>query len=85
MLKIVWSQTAQKDMARLERGVAKRIVEKIEAASQNPGHFFERLTGLEEAKLRVGDYRVIARLLRGGEVIIIERVGHRKGIYKEFD
>ena len=72
-------------MARLEMRVAKRVVEKIESAAQNPSHFFERLSGLEEAKLRVGDYRVIAQLLRGGEAIAIERVGHRKKIYKEFD
>ena len=85
MPKIIWSQTAQKDMALLERTVAKRIVKKIEVASKNPGHFFERLTGLEEAKLRVGDYRVIAQLLQSGEVIIVERVGHRKRIYKKLD
>jgi mRNA-degrading endonuclease RelE of RelBE toxin-antitoxin system len=55
------------------------------AKSGNPTAFFERLTGLEEAKLRIGDYRVIAQLLQGGEIIIIERVGHRKKIYKKLD
>ena len=83
MAAIVWSQTAIKDIARLEKGIAKRIVSKIETAATNPNHFFERLTGIEELKLRVGDYRVIAQILGGGESIIIERIGHRKNIYKE--
>ncbi|MFH1750980.1 MAG: type II toxin-antitoxin system RelE/ParE family toxin [Candidatus Micrarchaeota archaeon] len=85
MAKIMWSQTAVRDMAQLEKGIARRIIAKIEAAAQNPNHFFEKLTGIDEVKLRVGDYRVIAQLLRGGEAIIIERVGHRKKIYKGLD
>jgi len=85
MPKIIWSQTASKDMARLEKGVAARIIEKIETASKNTDHYFRRLAGFEEAKLRVGEYRVLARLLCGGEIIIIERVGHRKKIYKNID
>jgi len=85
MPKIVWSQTSLKDMSQLEKGIARRIIAKIEAAAQNPNHFFEKLTGIDEVKLRVGDYRVIAQLLRGGEAIIIERIGHRKNIYKGLD
>lgn len=69
----------------MEKGIARRIIAKIEAAAQNPNHFFEKLTGIDEVKLRVGDYRVIAQLLRGGEAIIIERIGHRKNIYKGLD
>jgi len=44
----------------------------------NPFHYFERLAGRNEYKLRVGDYRVIAEI---GDNIHIILIGHRKNVY----
>lgn len=82
MPEILWSRTAQEDILKLDKAVAKRIVEKIEAASKNQDHYFEQLSNARERKLRIGDYRVIVQLFRGGKTILIERIGHRKNIYK---
>ncbi|MFH0971768.1 MAG: type II toxin-antitoxin system RelE/ParE family toxin [Candidatus Micrarchaeota archaeon] len=81
--KIVWSQTAMKDISGLERAIARRIAAKLEAASNDPHRFFEKLSGVDEGKLRIGDYRVIAQLIADAGAIIVERVGHRKNIYKK--
>jgi mRNA interferase RelE/StbE len=47
-----------------------------------PHHFFERLVGRKDYKLRIGDYRVIADINDSSEGIEIALIGHRKKIYK---
>ena len=66
----------------LPKDLRKRIFEKMAAAKENPRHFFERLEGRKDYRLRVGDYRVIADIdpsLRRIEVTFID---HRKRVYK---
>jgi mRNA-degrading endonuclease RelE of RelBE toxin-antitoxin system len=49
-----------KSLEKLEKITRKRIFEKISSTKESPFHYFERLTGRDEYKLRVGDYRIIA-------------------------
>ena len=80
--KLAWSIDAADFMGRVERPVAERIAAKLESVLENPSRHFSRLSGAEEWKLRVGDHRVIALLLHSERVVFVERVGHRKNIYK---
>ena len=64
-----------------EKKVKKRIFFKLQEAKQNPHHFFERLEGRLDYKLRVGDYRVIADII--GKKIMVTCIGHRRNIYKK--
>jgi len=50
-------------------------------AAERPEHFFRRLAGAADYKLRVGDYRVLAALDQKARTILVERVGHRSDIY----
>ena len=68
----------------LEKKTSKRIMEKILAASQDPYHFFDRLTGSDGFKLRVGDYRVIADIDESKKEIFILIIAHRKNIYRKW-
>jgi mRNA interferase RelE/StbE len=43
--------------------------------------FFEKLVEAKGFKLRIGDYRVVADIIREKDAIIILKVGHRKNIY----
>lgn len=60
---VVWSLTAKKDLDKLPRAIAQRIVAKIHqhAKSSNPIAFAKRLAGSFAGyyRFRVGDYRVI--------------------------
>ncbi len=56
----------------------------MEAASGNPHANFERLSGHQEYKIRIGQYRAICLLLESSQTIYIEQVGHRKNVYKKF-
>ena len=65
----------------LPKEIKERIFKKIISSKENPIHFFERLSGRNEYKLRVGDYRVIAEIDSGQKKIQIILVGHRKNVY----
>jgi len=79
---IVYKKSVQRDIKKLSKPEAKRILDHIERElikqpESNPvlkGQF----TGLR--KYRVGDYRVIYALL--GLDILILRIGNRKDVYK---
>ncbi|MBI4148549.1 type II toxin-antitoxin system RelE/ParE family toxin [Candidatus Woesearchaeota archaeon] len=76
-----WSDNAYKELKRLPVFIQRVIVKKIDEASLNPAHFFTKLVGRPEYKLRVGDYRVITRIEHGQLIILVVDVGHRKNIY----
>jgi len=82
MFKIIFSEEALRQLRKLDNKTAGRIIEKIEETSKNPGHYFSRLTGREEYKLRIGDFRVIANMTQNEKIIFIRSLGHRKKIYK---
>ncbi|VVC02761.1 ParE toxin of type II toxin-antitoxin system, parDE [Candidatus Burarchaeum australiense] len=80
--KIDWSLHATEGFVKLERKVQERIMAKLEEAAENPKHYFSKLTGCEEHKLRIGDYRLVALVLHSQERIVVEKIGHRRNIYK---
>ena len=61
----------------------KRIYNKIISTKENPFHYFERLEGRKDYKLRVGDYRVIADIDVDSKKIGVTVIGHRKNIYRK--
>lgn len=75
-----WTDQAVRDLSSLDPPVA-RIVAKVDQASSRPEHYFHRLRGSDDYKLRVGHYRVLAALDHSTKTIFVERVGHRSGIY----
>ena len=83
MFKVVFSQEAVYQLKKLDNRNASRIIEKIRKTSKNPLHYFKRLSGREEYKLRVGDYRIIANIMQNEKTIFIRSLGHRKEIYKK--
>jgi len=83
--KVEFSEEALSQLKKLDNQTAGRILEKIISSAEDPTHFFERLAGRDEYKLRVGDYRVIARIMQNDKSILVMSVGHRKNIYKKQD
>lgn len=79
---LAFSDEALNNLKKLENSTAKRILDKIEESGKNPSHFFERLAGREDYKLRVGDYRILAKILQNEERIFVFSIEHRKKVYK---
>ena len=80
---VTWSELAGRQMLALDRQELERIASKVEAAADTPEHYFKRLAGFEESRLRVGDYRIIAHVNHGEKHILVESIGHRSSVYKK--
>ena len=72
---------ALRDLGRLDRQVARRVVSKLEEATGDPHRFFSRIVGSDDYKLRVGDYRVLAGLVPETKTILVKRIDHRSQIH----
>jgi len=79
---LIFSEEAESQLKKLDNPTAKRILDKIVEAAENPNHFFERLAGREDYKLRAGDWRVLARILHKEKSVFVISIGHRKNVYE---
>ena len=77
---------ARRQLEQTDRAVARRIAARLHWLTENAPELrhlplrFE-LEGLY--KLRVGDWRVIYRLLKEERVVLVVRLGHRSEVYDE--
>lgn len=83
MYEIIFDEKAIEFLNKVPKELKERIFNKITSTKENPFHFFEKLTGRKDYKLRVGDYRVIADINKKDKKIEITIIGHRKNIYKK--
>jgi len=81
--KIVYKKSVFRDLKKISKVEAGRILDQIEETLQKNPESFPMLTGKFAGfrKFRVGDNRVVYILM--GEDIIILRNGHRKDVYKK--
>ena len=81
MYEVIFDPEAIDTLNKLQKPEKERIYNKIISAKGNPFHFFERLSGRSDYKLRVGDYRVIADIDAHKKLIQVTVVGHRRNVY----
>ena len=71
-------------LARLPSAVQTLVLEKIAAVGLQLDRFpHYRMTGRDEYRLRIGDYRVIYDFDRTQNLIDLITLGHRREIYRE--
>jgi mRNA interferase RelE/StbE len=80
---LIFDPKALEFLEGLSKGLRQRIFKKTIATKDNPMHFFERLEGRQDYRLRVGDYRVIADINHGLGRIEVTLIDHRKKVYKK--
>ncbi|MBI1970734.1 type II toxin-antitoxin system RelE/ParE family toxin [Candidatus Woesearchaeota archaeon] len=85
MYEITFDEEAINLLNTLPKEIKERIFDKVISTKTSPFHFFERLTGRKDYKLRVGDYRVIADIDQMNNTIKVTVIGHRKNIYKNLN
>ena len=81
---IKWSNTAEKQLSRIDNKNAQKIVTKLEEITVDPHVSTEKLAGFDLRKLRVGNYRVILGIEGQKMIIFVVEVGHRSKIYKNY-
>ncbi len=80
--KVVWSISAARELKNLDRSIAKRIYEKVNALFHNPERYVEKLIRYLYYRLRIGDYRVILDIEHESVRILILKVGHGSTVYE---
>jgi mRNA interferase RelE/StbE len=84
--KYTFSESAKKDLKKLDKFVVKRIADKLdELVAGKDGLSIKMLVSPKHPRyrLRVGDYRIVFEINKNEIIIIIIGVGHRKEIYKK--
>ncbi len=83
-----WAVEAQRDLAKIDRTVADRIIRKVVWFSEqtNPLRHADSLTGVYNGifRFRVGKYRVLFEKDERGNlsILFILRVKHRREVYR---
>ena len=85
---IEFDEAAKKELAKLDRQVAKRLLDFLKQrviSLKDPRSVGQALKGSklgEFWKYRVGDFRIIANIQDRKMIILILRVGNRREIYR---
>ena len=86
--RIEYSKDADKEIAKLDKPIAQRIIRFMGsrvAKLENPRSIGQALAGSKLGcywKYRVGDYRIIADIQDGKLIVMVERVGNRREVYR---
>lgn len=84
-MRIEYTETARKQLRKLDRTMQKRILDYMEevALLENPRSrgkaLVENMRGLW--RYHIGDYRVICEIQESRIIISVLKIGHRKNIY----
>jgi mRNA interferase RelE/StbE len=76
---------AAKELGKLDRQVARRIVSAIDALREQPRPPGARpLVGYPGLwRIRIGDYRVVYAIKDAELVVLVLRIAHRSGVYRK--
>ena len=82
--RVEWKKSTCQDLRKLPPSVTERIVEAVEDLAENPfPRGVEKLSGSEHAyRIRLGDYRVVYEVVTELKLVEIQRVRHRKDVYR---
>jgi Cytotoxic translational repressor of toxin-antitoxin stability system len=80
---IRWTESSFKKFEKLDSITQRRVIEKLEDASEDPFALAKKLAGLNLYSIRSGDYRVIVSIEKNKMVILVINLGHRSTIYKK--
>jgi len=82
--RIEWKKSTRKDLSKLPASTVERIIETVEDLEENPFPYgTEKLSGSQHAyRIRLGDYRIVYEVVPELKLIEIQRVRHRKDVYR---
>lgn len=82
---IVVDPAAEREMKKIDRGIVKRIIEKVRELETNPrppGAKALAGSGQGLTRIRVGDYRIIYQIRDREHLVLVVKVGHRGDVYR---
>ncbi len=85
LFSIQWRSSTRKDIRSLPRHEVARIIGAVTQLADEPLPYgSQKLAGSERTyRIRIGDYRVIYEVFNDSRVVEIQRVRHRKDVYRD--
>jgi mRNA interferase RelE/StbE len=82
--RVEWKKSTKKDLRKLPAAAVDRIIDAVGDLAANPfPSGVEKLTGSEHTyRIRIGDYRVIYEVISATNLVEVQRVRHRKDVYR---
>ena len=81
--RVVILPAAERQLGRIDSGPRRRIDAAIAAlAGDARPHGCRKLSGSEEYRIRVGDYRVLYEIEDAVLRVLVVKVGHRRDVYE---
>lgn len=86
MYEIIYSETARKQLGKLERKIQERILKILERIRILPERLAKKFVNEKGYRIRAGDYRIIFDIedrisFEQKNLILIIKIGHRSNIY----
>lgn len=80
---VSYTETARRQLLRLPAPIQARIIRAVASLADDPRPpGCRKIVGTDDVwRVRVGDYRVLYRVLDAELEVIVIRVGHRKDVY----
>jgi mRNA interferase RelE/StbE len=79
--RVFLTSRAERDLSKLPKPVAERIVRKLAGLREDLRGDVKRLTNMTpEYRLRVGDYRILFEVEAGR--VTVHRISHRRDVYR---
>ena len=84
MYRVFLAPSAEKDLGRLSAAIHDRVIAAIQRLARNPRPpGCRKLVGADnDWRIRVGDYRVIYEIADALRVVRVNRVRHRREVYR---
>jgi mRNA interferase RelE/StbE len=82
MAEVLLSPQAREWLADQSENVSDRVKTKLRDTAQNPDHFLKPLSGRDDYRLRIGDYRAVIDWRPEDGKLRVQRIGHRDGFYE---
>ncbi len=84
MYSVSFSKKAASFLKKSDKFLAERVLKRIKSACKDPKNpfNFRKLKNREEYRLRVGNYRVLARINDKDKKIFVLSIRHRRNVYK---
>lgn len=84
MYRVFLERAAERDLHRLSQRLHDRVIIAIQSLGKNPRpRGCRKLTGTEaDWRIRVGDYRIVYEIDDDSEAVRVNRVRHRREVYR---
>lgn len=82
--KVEFKPSVWKDLHAIPIADRRRILKRIKSLARDPRPAgCQKLTGLEQYRIRQGNYRILYSIEGDRLVVIVVKVGHRREVYKK--